>query len=274
MQKGYFPTRNINLTQGYGPKSDSHKNSYALDFGGRYRPFAPFDCKVTNIYAPIDKSKSREVWLTSLEKIECANGICDYLTISITHPAAIINMRLNQVFRQFEDLNIPTDDMTGVNNGPHCHIELSLGTQACWDPIYYNKKKPEYININKIKPEEYLFITKDTNVINEIYKGTNYNFIRDIGKNYQVGVYKCEYAMYLRSKPDRTSKPLKYKDLNEKQKPACIYKNKNDNAIFIKRTKFTALEIVKNNGEYWAKTYSNAYICIDDNSVQYCDYQC
>lgn len=274
MQKGYFPTKNIYLTQGYGPKSGSHKHSYALDLGGTYRPFAPFDCKVSKVYAPVDKTKSREVWLTSIEKINCSNGVIDYLTISLTHPAGIINMKVGQTFKQFQDLGITTAEMTGYNNGKHCHIELSLGTEAGWDPAYYVNKpadQKEYININKIKPEEYLFVTNDTTIEDDVYKGDKYNFVRDDGNKYTIGVYECNYVMRLRKGPSTKDETLKVKDCTELQKKALTSKNPNDNACYKQGTNFTALEIVKNNkGEYWARTYRNAYICIDNGSIQYC----
>ena len=272
MQKGYFPTKNIFLAQGYGPKSFSHKNSYALDLGGTYRPFAPFDCKVTQVYAPKDTSKSREVWLTSLDKIQCANGVCDYLTISLTHPADIINMYVGQTFKQFQDLGITTAKMTGYNFGNHCHVELSLGQTPGWDPYYMKQKPAEYININKIKPEQYLYITKETTIEKDVYEGDVYTFIRDGEEGYTSGIYCCDYNMRLRKGPGTNYDVVKVKECTELQKEALTSKNPDDYAVFKKGTNLTAIEIIKNdNNEYWMKTY-RGYVCIQDNETKYCSF--
>ena len=196
-QRAYFPTKTINLTQGYGILSSTHKYSYALDLGGTYEPFAPFDCKVTKVYAPSDTKKSREVWLTSTHKVLCANGVYDYLTMSITHPAGIIKLKEGQEFKQFQKLGITTAVMTGTATGPHCHIELSLGKKAGWDAEII-KKHSQYVNVNKIKPQEYLFITEDTMIKNSKYKLTTYTFIKESDITYKVTGVPSE-PLYIRN---------------------------------------------------------------------------
>ena len=196
-QRAYFPTKTINLTQGYGLLSSTHKWSYALDLGGKYKPFAPFDCKVTKVYAPTNTLHSREVWLTSTKKVLCANGVYDYLTMSITHPAGIIKMKVGQTFKQFESLGITTEVMTGTSTGSHCHIELSLGKKAGWDEEVIKKHKA-YVNVNRIKPQEYLFITEDSVVKNDKYKLSTYHFIKESELTYKVVGVPSE-PLYIRS---------------------------------------------------------------------------
>ena len=203
-QRAYWPSKRVNITQGYGLLSSTHKYSYALDNGGSYALFAPFDCKVTKLYVPkkkngnLDTSHSFEVWLTSTKKVLCANGIYDYLTISITHPYDIHKLKLNQEFKQFQSLGITTAVMTGTSTGPHAHIELSLGKKAGWDPETI-KKRGQYVNVNKIKPEEYLFITEDTQVIKDTYKLKKYKFYKESELTYKVVGVPSE-PLYIRDK--------------------------------------------------------------------------
>lgn len=104
------------------------------------------------------------------------------------------------------------------------------------------------------------------------FQGFIYNPIDfDEPTKYTTGVYKCNYNMRLRTAPSTNASMLHVKDCTELQKEALTSKNPNDNAVFKAGTNITALEIVKNDkGEYWLKTYRNAYVCIDDGETKYC----
>lgn len=190
-QRAKFPTNHIYLGQGYGILSKTHKNGYQLDLSGNYNLFAPFDCKVSKLYVPkkkdgsLDTSHAFEVWLTSTKKVLCCNGYYGYLTLSITHPYDICKMKLDQTFKQFQSLGISTNKMTGSFDGPHAHIELSKGTKAGWDKKIIEKKH-DYVNVNAVKPEEYLFITEDTKVLKNTYKLKTYKFIKESDITYKV----------------------------------------------------------------------------------------
>lgn len=104
-----------------------------------------------------------------------------------------------------------------------------------------------------------------------VYIRPNATLIPDDDFIYLVGTYRCNYDMRLRTKPSTSSPTLKVKDCTELQKKALTSQKPNDNAVFKKGTNLTAIEIVKNTkGEYWLRTYRNAYICIDDGSTKYC----
>lgn len=203
-QRAYFPAKRINVTQGYGILSSTHKHSYAIDNGGIYNLFAPFDCKVSKLYVPkkkdgkLDTSKAFEVWLTSTKKVLCSNGVYDYLTLSITHPYDIHKLKLDQEFKQFQSLGISTGVQTGKGTGPHAHIELSIGKKAGWDSAI-EKKYGQYVNVNRIKPEDYLFITSDTTVVKEVYKLKRYHFYKESELTYKVVGVPSE-PLYIRSK--------------------------------------------------------------------------
>ena len=197
-QRAYAPTKEIFVGQGYGALSGTHKHSYAIDLSGKYKPFAPFDCKVTKIYNPKSLKHSKEVWLTSTHKVLCANGVYDYLTMSITHPKAIEKMKVGQTFKQFQSLGIDTREMTGTYGAEHCHIEVSLGKTAGWDPDI-EKKYGQYVNINRVKPEEYLFITEDTKIKKEVYRLHKYHFYKESELTYKVTGVPSE-PLYIRDK--------------------------------------------------------------------------
>lgn len=187
-QRAYWPMNNLKLSQGYGEKSSSHKYSYAIDLCGKDSGaetiFAPFDCKVTKLYQPKDTKKhSPEVWLTSTKKVLCANGYYGYLTISLTHASEIMKMKLGQTFKQFDF--VCKEDKLGGASGNHIHLELSKGKKAGWDSNIIKKYKA-YVNVNKVKPEEYLFVRESAKVLKNTYKGKTYKFIKESDLYYTV----------------------------------------------------------------------------------------
>ena len=197
-QRAYFPSKRVNIQQGYGLLSSTHKYSYAIDNGGEFKPFAPFDCKVSKVYNPSSINKSKEVWLTSTKKVLCANGYYGYLTMSMTHPKGIEKLKVGQTFKQFESLGIDTKEMTGTFSGPHLHMEVSKGKKAGWDEAVI-KKHDKYVNVNRVKPEEYLFLTEDTVIKKEKYKLHTYHFIKEKEITYVVAGVPSE-PLYIREK--------------------------------------------------------------------------
>lgn len=205
MQYAFLPLKSIYIGQGYGLLSSSHKNSYALDLSGTQDLFAPFDCEITGIYiakkknGSLDTSKAFEVWLSSTKKVLCANGVYDYITISITHPKDISKLKKGQKFKQFDSLGLSTKNMTGRCNGPHAHIEVSLGISPGWDQTIIKKKK-DYVNINRVKPEEYLFRTEDSKIKKEKWKIFTYHFVTPGEITYKVQDVPSE-PLYIRTQP-------------------------------------------------------------------------
>lgn len=187
-QRAYLPMKVITLSQGYGSSSGTHKLSYALDLSGSDRGkdpvFAPFDCKVTKLYQPSDiVHHATTVWLTSTQKVLCRNGYYGYLTMSITHPREILNMKLGTIYKQ--GVQICTEGDTGNASGPHIHLELAKGTTAGWT-LQKSGNYQEYVIINKVKPEEYLFAYDDAIIKEDTYKGKKYQFVKEKDITYKV----------------------------------------------------------------------------------------
>lgn len=187
-QRAYFPMKVINISQGYGNASGTHKLSYAMDLSGKDsgadEVYAPFDCKITKLYQPSDTRKhANTVWLTSTKKVLSPNGYYGYLTVSITHPSEISQMKLGTEYKQGEV--ICREGKTGNASGNHIHLEVSKGTAAGWSErrsgIY-----SEYVISNKVKPEEYLFVREDSVIRNTTYKGYKYRLIKESDITYVV----------------------------------------------------------------------------------------
>ena len=187
-QRAYVPMKYINVTQGYGEDSGTHKLSYAIDLAGKDSGkdeiFAPFDCKITKLYQPKDTiNHANTVWLTSTKKVLCRNGYYGYLTISITHPSEISNMRIGEIYKQGQV--ICREGKTGNASGNHIHLEVSNGKVAGW-----SRRKDgnysEYVINNAVKAEDYLFLTEDAIIINDTYKGEKYYFIKESDITYTV----------------------------------------------------------------------------------------
>lgn len=181
-QRAYFPMKVINVSQKYGV--GSHKLSYALDLSGKSIDkediYAPFDCKVTKLYQPKDTNEhANTVWLTSTEKVLCPNGYYGYLTVSITHPEEIANMRLGYAYKQADYLF--KEGRTGNATGDHIHLEVAKGTTANWQKKT-NGSYSEYVIVNKVKPEEYLFVKEDSSIKNS----GGLRFIKESDITYKV----------------------------------------------------------------------------------------
>lgn len=202
-QRAYFPMKVINVSQGYGSRSSTHKLSYALDLSGKDSGkdpiYAPFDCKVTKLYQPKNTLKhANTVWLTSTKKVLSPNGYYGYLTVSITHPSEISKMKLGTTYKQGQI--IMSEGRTGNASGNHMHLEVSKGTKAGWSKKTSGVYE-EYVILNKVKPEDYLFVKEDSTIKNTTYKGYKYHFIKESEITYKVVDVPSE-PLNVHSKPD------------------------------------------------------------------------
>ena len=79
-----FPKKSYYLTQGFGVNTFSHKNRKAIDVsarGGYKEIYAPFSGYVSKIY--VKRNNSYTIWLTSNEKVLCADGVARFAVVMI-----------------------------------------------------------------------------------------------------------------------------------------------------------------------------------------------
>ncbi len=267
-----FPKKSYYLTQGFGKNTFSHKNRKALDVSTRKgfkEIYAPFSGYVSKIY--VKRNNSYTIWLTSNEKVLCADGIARFAVVMMTHPNKIINYKVGQKFNQNDYL---FDDGTTGNVKAHLDFEVA---------VYENKNniinnwqniKGDWGLSNAVDPTKYMVMDDDTLIINDYYKFQNKNYtfkkVSEIRKieEYVKGNYKTLYNMYIRSGPGTNFRIKKVSELTKNGKENSLYKNLNSSAIYKKGTVFTALEIINNGASFWAKTPSG-YICLKDASCIY-----
>lgn len=272
MQKAYFPMDVINLTQGYGSSSGTHKLSYALDLagkdGGADKVYAPFNCKITKLYQPKDTiNHANTVWITSTEEVECANGYIGYLTMSITHPKEISKMKLGTTYKQ--GAVICTEGMTGRAGGNHIHLELAKGKTAGWSKKT-SGSYTEYVITNKVKPEEYLFLKKGSTVKGDTYKGTKYKFIYETEvepiDKYSKGRYIMDNPRYIRTGAGTEYSIKKVKDITANAKTKVVNTKSTANAQLKKGATFDVSEVkYASNKSIWGKIPSG-WVCLESST--------
>lgn len=226
-QRAYFPMKTINISQGYGNRSSTHKLSYALDLSGEDEKadeiYAPFDCKITKLYQPSDTRKhANTVWLTSTKKVLSPNGYYGYLTVSITHPSEITDMKLGKIYKQGEV--ICHEGKTGNASGNHIHLEVSKGKVADWS-LQTSGVYDEYVIKNKVKPEEYLFVRDDSIIKNNLYNGYKYNLIKEAYITYIVLDVPSEPLNIHRSADYRNDTVINGKGLKNNDEVIKFYDN-------------------------------------------------
>ena len=168
MQKPYFPMQTYNLTQGWGSNSYSHKNNKALDINGKDTgielAYAPYDLIVKRIYT----ADANEIWLESLNPVEYANGIIDYMTILMAH-ANTVDVKVGDKLKQGDA--VYSEGTKGSATGNHIHLEVGRGkfTGSGW-----NNSTGSWAINNPVAPEEVLWLREDQEIKNTIYQGKNY----------------------------------------------------------------------------------------------------
>lgn len=192
MQKAIFPTKDMRITQGYGPGTYSHDDSCSLDISGVngevLRAFAPFDCVVKKIYT----QDANEVWIESLEPVLYADGTVNYMTMMFIHDNDVSDLYVGRVLKQYEEFY--QEGTKGNVTGAHIHLECAKGR---FDGSGWHQNRTGYWSINNpVTPESALFITANTNVVN----GAGYNWIYDTSsdKKFKIGdqVYLNGYIFF------------------------------------------------------------------------------
>lgn len=122
MEKAYFGMDYLRVT--YGPHGNkSHKNSWAIDLGGKDTGVDPFYAPFTGIVRRL-RSNSNELWFESSEPVQWADGTQDYATIMLIH-AYNVPVSSGQTVPQGALLYY--EGAKGNANGNHIHFEVGKG---------------------------------------------------------------------------------------------------------------------------------------------------
>ena len=99
MERARFPMEFLRVTQ--GPNVGSHAGSKAMDFGGKDTGKDPIYAPFTGKFVRVRKDSSHESYLESLEPVEFANGVVDYMTLTFMHDD-VLDVRTGQIVHQGE----------------------------------------------------------------------------------------------------------------------------------------------------------------------------
>ncbi len=177
MQSAKYPSKFMNLTQGYAVKSGSHADyyngspkSYPIDdicesLSSKSEFLAPFDCIIKRFYT----AGTNSVWLQSKDKVKLANGKESFVTVMVLHvvDADLKKYKVGQAVKQGTVMFKEGND--GAPKGYHFHIECAacefskLGNNG-WKK---NSKGAWVISNNQIAPEEVFFIDKSITKIKQ-----------------------------------------------------------------------------------------------------------
>ena len=243
-----FPKKSYYLTQGFGVNTFSHRNRKAIDVsarGGYKEIYAPFSGYVSKIY--VKRNNSYTIWLTSNEKVLCADGVARFAVVMMTHPNKIINYKVGQKFNQGDYL---FDD--GTTGNVKAHLDLEIAVYDNKESIVNNWQsiRGDWGLVNAVDPTKYMVMEDNTIIINDYYKQQNKRYIfkkvSEIRKSeeYVKGDYKTLYNMYVRTGPGTNFRIKKVSELTKNGKENSLYKNMNSLALYKKETVFTALEII------------------------------
>ena len=125
MQYPIYPLKNVRETQGVNG-SYSHKDTFAIDDGGKdsgiCSAYAPCDCKIIRISS---QGNGNIVYFESLNKVKLANGQVDYINFRMIHDNNISDLKVGQVFKQFDKCY--DEGTSGKATGNHIHLQVAKG---------------------------------------------------------------------------------------------------------------------------------------------------
>ena len=124
MERARFPMEFLRVTQ--GPNVGSHAGSKAMDFGGKDTGKDPIYAPFTGKFVRVRKDSSHESYLESLEPVEFANGVVDYMTLTFMHDD-VLDVKTGQIVRQGEKIG----DEGGFGGGCRFHTRCPYATEQC-----------------------------------------------------------------------------------------------------------------------------------------------
>ena len=160
MEKAQFPMPTMNITQGYD--EGGHKGTFALDLAGEDTGIdwvlAPF---TGTIKKTLSGTYGNWYWFESNEEVLCANGEVTKLVAMFGHDNKM-RRKVGDVIEQGE--NLCAEGMSGNATGNHCHLEIGIGEYV---GTWYKNSYGIYMLYNAVKPNEYLCLPDNYNVIKD-----------------------------------------------------------------------------------------------------------
>lgn len=166
-QKALFFMDSMRLTQ--AANVGSHKGSLATDWGGASPltvdpTYAPFDGTIIRIRT--DGKNSHETYFQSDEPVQYANGVVDYLMMTIMHDD-MIDVKEGQQLKRGEKLG----DEGGFYRGAayqlanHVHVEFSRGKYTKATARQTANSQGVYCSPHQVAIEDALFVPADCTVL-------------------------------------------------------------------------------------------------------------
>lgn len=136
VEKIIYPIKYMRITQHYNGSNNHYKHSggspkdYPIDDGAQdtgSSPFyAPCKVKVVRIYG-VGASGVNTLWLTSVNKVQFADGTLDYATFMVEHcpDSSLKKLKIGQVFNTKEQICTEGSDQA---SGAHFHLSAGKGT--------------------------------------------------------------------------------------------------------------------------------------------------
>lgn len=151
MEKFKFPMPTMTITQGYD--IGTHKGAFALDMAGEDAGIDWVEAPFTGVVKHIESaSYGNWYWFESLDKVLCANGVIDYMTVMLGHDNKMRH-KVGDIVKQGEHLC--AEGTSGQATGNHCHMEVGRGKYVgTWYPNQYGV----YMLYNAVKPNEYMCV--------------------------------------------------------------------------------------------------------------------
>ena len=133
MKKNYaiLPMVNMSISQGrYGKFSHQTLNAYDLngEDGTIERFRSPCQLKLVKKLSKKTTGFANTLIYQSVDKVDFANGRCEFITIALTHCDNIERFKVGTIFDTWEVIYY--EGNTGKSTGNHVHLEIGLGKQT------------------------------------------------------------------------------------------------------------------------------------------------
>lgn len=203
-----YPFKTMVITQSYTgtyshlPHTTGNLKDYPIDEAGKDTgrdPFyAPCKLKVVKIYG-VGNRGTNTIWLQSTEKVACANGKTDYITMMLIHPNDD-DLRRLYIGQKFNKGDKVCWEGTDGATGNHIHLSVGLGTMI--DGGWNQNSNGKWVlatSHGTIKPEDAFYVDPAFTKIEQT-KGIKFKTLpKKTNKEktkvkYEIGNYKVTKA--------------------------------------------------------------------------------